>query len=100
MIVAATIPYQSSTMSRLGERRAARHLAKDQSGEQEPEHEIESAEPDQSEQRAPRMDEWARRVLRTQESVDDPRLAAELGRHPARRVRDVGKRKCEHQRPE
>src|SRR5438128_1964612 len=38
-------------------------------------------------------------VARVKQSVDQPRLPAELGRHPTERVGDVGIRKRQHQNP-
>ena len=75
-------------------------LAADEIQIQEAEDEVESRHPDQREQHVSGADDVAVAVLGAEQSVDQPRLAAELCRHPAGRVRDEGKREGQHQHPE
>src|SRR5260370_5806947 len=91
------IAYQISIMCRL---RTVKNLAPNEIYKQETEDKVEAAETYQGEDRAARGDHAAHPVLRAKKSINKPRLAAQFGRHPTHGVRDVGKRKCEHQDPQ
>src|SRR5262249_40939610 len=92
--MSATIANQISIM------RAPRDLAPDERQEEGAEHAVEPREADEREERGPRRHLGARGVRRAEQLVDDPRLPAELGGHPAGGVRDVGEGEREHERPE
>ena len=81
--------------------RAVRDLAADQEEEQQAEHEVQAGEADQREERRARVHAsgWRRSAVRMQ-AVDEPRLAPELGGHPAGGGGDVREREGEHQHPE
>src|SRR6185503_16780952 len=89
-----TMTYQVSTMGRLG---ALVDLARDETQEEQSQHEVEPGESDQREHGAALADRVADAVVRAQQAVDEPGLAAELRRHPARDVRDERKRERQHQ---
>src|ERR1700752_3908310 len=93
------MPNESSTMSHLPDVRTATDLAANQEEVEHPDDEVEPAEADQGEDRAARADHAAGAVTGPEQSVDEPGLAPELGRHPANGGGDEWKRNGEHERP-
>src|SRR5690349_20607669 len=79
---------------------AEQNLTTDQIQIQKTEHEVESGRSDQREQHRARADHVAESLLGSKQAVDQPRLAAQLARHPSRGVGDEWERKREHEHPE
>src|SRR5262245_47828398 len=61
--------------------------------------EVKSYETDQCENGVAIAHNLAVTLACAKETIDEPRLPAQLSRHPTHRVRNVGKRKREHQNP-
>src|SRR5206468_13049286 len=74
-------------------------FATGQSEKQQAKHEIETGEPDKSEDCVSVANYFAVAVAGVKQSVDQPRLASQFGSHPTERVGDVGIRKRQHQNP-
>src|SRR5262249_38343569 len=74
-------------------------LASGQEEKQRTQHEVESDESDQCENRISGADNLAVAVLGVKEAVDEPWLTAEFGRGPSECVGDIGKRQGQHQTP-
>src|SRR5262245_20706062 len=55
---------------------------------------------DEREQHGARIDLFAESCLVPEQAIDEPRLSPELRSEPARRIRNEGKRKREHQHPQ
>src|SRR5215471_12983678 len=83
-----------------GGTRPAGDLAADQGEVEEAEHEVQAGEPDEGEDSAPLAHDAAGAVMRAEETVDEPGLAAEFSGHPADRVGDEGEGEGEHEGPE
>src|SRR6266478_3884013 len=75
-------------------------FATGQSEKEQTENEIKSGESDQREDRVAVANYFAVTIPRVKESVNQPRLATQLGRHPAKSIGDVGVGEREHQNPE
>ena len=79
---------------------AMRNFTPDEEEEEQAEDKIKADPADEREDDVAVGHHFAVAVARVENAVNDPRLAAELGGHPAERVGDVGKRKRQHQHPE
>src|ERR1700678_3978817 len=90
--------YQSSIMRILPVRSVVNFPA-DQIKEEQPEDKIEAGKPDEGKNDITVIDHRAVPLAGPEETVDEPRLASQFGGHPAQRVRDIGERKSQHERP-
>src|SRR5262245_6994176 len=79
---------------------AVSDLAADQGEVEDAEDEVETGKADQCEDCTALADDLAGAVARAEQAVDEPRLAAQFGSHPADGVRDEREGKREHQGPE
>src|ERR1700677_957592 len=91
------MPYHISTMCDL---RSIVNCATRQIEKHQANHRIESGESDERKDCVAVADFMAVTLCSPEQAIDKPWLAAQFGRHPAERIRDVGKGKCQHQRPE
>src|SRR5262245_35122252 len=106
--ISAAIANHSSTMCGLctsvaaGRERpgAVSDLTRDQEEEENAEHQIEPAEPDEGEEHGSRVNGGTAALAGPVEAVHEPGLTAELGGHPADGVCDIRERKREHEDPQ
>src|SRR3954452_623746 len=69
------------------------NFATGQGEKKQTEHEVETGESNQRENRVTVADDFTVAIAGVKQSVDQPRLASQFGRHPTERVGDVGIRK-------
>src|SRR5262245_47013867 len=91
---------QASTMTHLHLAWSTADLAAIQGEVEDAEHEVESREADQSEDRTALADDVAGAIAGEEDAVDEPWLAAEFCGHPTHRVRYEWEREGEHESPQ
>src|SRR5215470_1660176 len=74
-------------------------LTSDQIEEEDTKDEVKARKADQRKDRVAVAQHFAVAVTRAKQTVGQPWLASQLGRHPTQSVRDVRKWKCQHQDP-
>src|SRR5215510_8664366 len=90
----------TSTMLHLRRGWSMADLAANEDEVEDAEHEVESREADQSEDRTALADDVAGTIAGAEEAIDEPWLAAEFRRHPADGVRYEGEWEGEHENPQ
>src|SRR5262249_32824001 len=76
------------------------YLATHQSDKQQAKHEVQADESDERKHRIAAADDLAMAVRCAEETINQPRLASQFGRHPAQRVREVRKWKRKYEHPQ